>query len=223
MKIIKCTPEYASQILDIFNDAILNSTALYDYKPWTMDTMKVWFETKAQHNFPVIGIVDDEGVLMGFGSYGQFRMRPAYKYTIENSLYVHRDHRGKGLGKILLNEIISHATSQNFHSIIAVIDASNEISLDLHRKAGFTQVGVFREVGYKFGRWLDAAFLQLNLETPEMPEEGWFFTLFFIKRRTDMQKSHIIFEFYLFIELNVIVHNQINIVYLCSDKIMQGF
>lgn len=172
MEIIKCTPEYASQILDIFNDAILNSTALYDYKPWTMDTMKVWFETKAQHNFPVIGIVDDEGVLMGFGSYGQFRMRPAYKYTIENSLYVHRDHRGKGLGKILLNEIISHATSQNFHSIIAVIDASNEISLDLHRKAGFTQVGVFREVGYKFGRWLDAAFLQLNLETPEMPEEG---------------------------------------------------
>jgi phosphinothricin acetyltransferase len=70
-------------------------------------------------------------------------MRPAYKYTIENSLYVHRDHRGKGLGKILLNEIISHATSQNFHSIIAVIDASNEISLDLHRKAGFTQVGCF--------------------------------------------------------------------------------
>ena len=172
MEIIKCTPEYASQILDIFNDAILNSTALYDYKPWTMDTMKVWFETKAQHNFPVIGIVDDEGVLMGFGSYGQFRMRPAYTYTIENSLYVHRDHRGKGLGKILLNEIISHATSQNFHSIIAVIDASNEISLDLHRKAGFTQVGVFREVGYKFGRWLNAAFLQLNLETPEMPEEG---------------------------------------------------
>lgn len=172
MKIIKCTPEYASQILDIFNDAILNSTALYDYKPWTMDTMKVWFETKAQHNFPVIGIVDDEGVLMGFGSYGQFRMRPAYKYTIENSLYVHRDHRGKGLGKILLNEIISHATSQNFHSIIAVIDASNEISLDLHRKAGFTQVGVFREVGYKFGRWLDAAFLQLNLDTPATPEEG---------------------------------------------------
>lgn len=172
MKIIKCTPEYASQILDIFNDAILNSTALYDYKPWTMDTMKVWFETKAQHGFPVIGIVNDDGMLMGFGSYGQFRMRPAYKYTIENSLYVHRDHRGKGLGKILLNEIISHATSQNFHSIIAVIDASNEISLDLHRKAGFTQVGVFREVGYKFGRWLDAAFLQLNLETPEMPEEG---------------------------------------------------
>lgn len=172
MKIVKCTPEYASQILDIFNDAILHTTALYDYKPWTMDTMKVWFETKAQHGFPVIGIVNDEGVLIGFGSYGQFRVRPAYKYTIENSLYVHRDHRGKGLGKILLNEIIRHATSQNFHSIIAVIDASNEISIDLHRKAGFEQVGVFREVGYKFGRWLDAAFLQLNLITPETPEEG---------------------------------------------------
>ena len=85
---------------------------------------------------------------------------------------MHRDHRGKGLGKILLNEIIRHATNQNFHSIIAVIDATNEISIDLHRKAGFEQVGVFREVGYKFGRWLDAAFLQLNLNTPEAPEGG---------------------------------------------------
>lgn len=172
MKIIECTPKYSAQILEIFNDAILNTTALYDYKPWTMDTMKVWFETKAQFNYPVIGIVDDNDELMGFGSYGQFRVRPAYKYTIENSLYVHPKHRGKGLGKILLNEIIRHATNQNFHSIIAVIDASNEISINLHRKAGFTQVGVLSEVGYKFGRWLDAVFLQLNLKTPEIPVEG---------------------------------------------------
>ena len=106
MKITACSSEYASQILDIFNDAILNTTALYDYKPWTMETMKVWFATKEQHNFPVIGIVDDENRLLGFGSYGQFRLRPAYKYTIENSVYVHRDHRGKGLGKLLLQEII---------------------------------------------------------------------------------------------------------------------
>jgi len=172
MKIISCTPEYAPQILDIFNDAILNTTALYDYKPWTLDTMKAWFETKTQYNFPVIGIVDDENRLMGFGSYGTFRVRPAYKYTIENSLYVHKDHRGKGLGKILLQEIIRHATAQNYHCIIGVIDAANEVSINLHKKSGFEEVGTFKQVGFKFGKWLDAVFLQLILPTPENPLEN---------------------------------------------------
>ncbi|MCE5332943.1 MAG: N-acetyltransferase family protein [Bacteroidales bacterium] len=169
MKIISCTPEYAPQILDIFNDAILNTTALYDYKPWTLDTMKAWFETKAQHNFPVIGIVDDENRLMGFGSYGTFRIRPAYKYTIENSLYVHKDHRGKGLGKILLQEIIRHAAAQNYHCIIGVIDAANEVSINLHKRFGFEEVGTFKQVGFKFGKWLDVVFMQLMLPAPENP------------------------------------------------------
>ncbi len=172
MTIIDCNEEYASQILDIFNDAILNTTALYDYTPWTMETMRVWFETKRKHNFPVIGVIDEAGCLMGFGSYGQFRMRPAYKYTIENSVYVHRDFRGRGLGKILLQEIIKNAKTQNYHCIIGVIDASNEISIGLHQSYGFENVGTFKEVGYKFGKWLDAAFLQLTLETPEQPEEN---------------------------------------------------
>lgn len=171
MKIISCTPEYAPQILDIFNDAILNTTALYDYKPWTLETMKTWFETKAQHNFPVIGIVDDENRLMGFGSYGTFRVRPAYKYTIENSLYVDKDHRGKGLGKMLLQEIIRHATAQNYHCIIGVIDAANEVSIELHKKFGFEEVGTFKQVGFKFGKWLDAVFMQFMLPTPEKPAE----------------------------------------------------
>lgn len=169
MKIISCTFEYAAQILDIFNDAILNTTALYDYEPWTMDTMRVWFDTKIQHGFPVIGVVDDENRLLGFGSYGMFRVRPAYKYTIENSLYVHRDFRGQGLGKILLEEIIRKAREQDFHCIVAVIDAENATSIALHQKFGFNQVGVFKEVGFKFGRWLDAAFLQLTMDTPKEP------------------------------------------------------
>ena len=170
MKIISLNSDYASQILDIFNDAILNTTALYDYKPWTMETMRIWFETKAQHNFPVVGVVDDAGTLLGFGSYGQFRIRPAYKYTIENSLYVHRAYRGRGIGKLLLQEIINQARAQNFHCIIGVIDASNDVSIGLHKSFGFEEVGVFREVGFKFGKWLDAAFLQLTLKTPEFPE-----------------------------------------------------
>lgn len=172
MQLISCTEEYASQILDIYNDAILNTTALYDYKPWTMETMRIWFETKRLHNFPVIGVVDEDGRLMGFGSYGQFRIRPAYKYTIENSLYVHRDFRGRGLGKILLAEIIEHAKDQQFHCIIGVIDAENEISIGLHESFGFEHVGTFKQVGYKFGKWLDATFMQLTLQTPENPVEG---------------------------------------------------
>lgn len=171
MQQIFCTEEYASQILDIYNDAILNTTALYDYKPWTMETMRVWFENKRQHNFPVIGLVDDNGRLMGFGSYGQFRIRPAYKYTIENSLYVHRDFRGQGLGKILLAGIIEQAKLQQYHCIIGVIDAENEISIGLHQSFGFELVGTFKQVGYKFGKWLDAAFMQLTLQTPENPTE----------------------------------------------------
>jgi phosphinothricin acetyltransferase len=172
MKLISCTEAYASQILDIYNDAILNTTALYDYKPRTMETMQVWFETKRLNNFPVIGIVDETGRLMGFGSYGQFRIRPAYKYTIENSLYVHRDFRGRGLGKILLAEIIEKAKSQQFHCIIGVIDDENQISIGLHESFGFEHVGTFKEVGFKFGKWLDAAFMQLTLQTPEYPVEG---------------------------------------------------
>lgn len=172
MQLIECTEEYSSQILAIYNDAILNTTALYDYQPWTMETMKTWFDYKREHNYPVIGIVNDEGVLMGFGSYGQFRVRPAYKYTIENSLYVHRDFRGQGLGKILLQQIIEHATRQHYHCIIAVIDAQNELSVGLHQAFGFENVGTFKQVGYKFGQWLDATFMQLLLPTPEAPVEG---------------------------------------------------
>lgn len=172
MKIISCTPEYSSQILEIFNDAILNTTALYDYNPWTLDTIKTWFELKAGHNFPIIGIIDDNNRLLGFGSYGVFRLRPAYKYTVENSLYVHKDYRGNGLGKILLAEIIKNATVQNYHCIVGVIDSSNTTSISLHKSYGFQFSGRIEQVGYKFNRWLDVDFYQLILPTPENPVDG---------------------------------------------------
>lgn len=172
MKIISLTREYAKEVLDIFNDAILNSTALYDYKVWTEDIIESWFETKKINNFPIIGLVDDDNNLLGFGSYGTFRIRPAYKYTIENSLYVHKDHRGKGYGKVLLNEIIKNATSQNYHCIIGVIDSANKVSVELHKSFGFELSGTFKQVGYKFGKWLDADFYQLILPTPLEPKDG---------------------------------------------------
>ncbi|WP_430901553.1 MULTISPECIES: GNAT family N-acetyltransferase [unclassified Paraflavitalea] len=161
MQLKNLTPAYAPQILEIFNDAILNSTALYDYEPRTLENMNAWFKTKDAGNYPVIGLVDENDQLLGFGSYGTFRERAAYKPTVEHSIYIHKDHRGKGLGKILMPEIINAAKLQGYHCIMAGIDASNAVSIKLHEQFGFREVGVIKEVGFKFNRWLDLAFYQL--------------------------------------------------------------
>jgi phosphinothricin acetyltransferase len=106
---------------------------------------------------------------LGFATYGMFRVRPAYKYSVEHSVYVRKDKRGQGIGKILLKEIIKKAEVQNFHIMVGVIDASNTVSMKLHEKEGFILTGIMKEVGYKFDKWLDAAFYQLTLKTPEHP------------------------------------------------------
>lgn len=172
MRIIRCDPSHAGEILAIFNDAILNSTALYDYKPRTPEMMTAWFEAKQKGNYPVIGVLSDPGRLMGFGSYGPFRAWPAYKYTVEHSIYVAQECRGRGVGKILLQEIIAGARAQNFHVLVGGIDSQNATSIRLHTRFGFEHAGRIREVGFKFGRWLDLDFYQLILETPKEPVDG---------------------------------------------------
>ncbi len=167
--IIKCGREYAAPILDILNDAILHSTALYDYLPRTPESMDNWFSTKEKNQYPVIGIIDARGSLLAFGSYGNFRAWPAYKYTIEHSVYVHKDHRGKGYGLMIMQALIHAAREQQYHCIIAGIDANNKASISLHEKLGFKACGVMQQVGYKFDRWLSLAFYQLILETPDNP------------------------------------------------------
>ena len=166
-----CTEKQLPEILDIFNDAILNSTALYDYKVRTMETMNAWYADKLSHNSPVIGAFDENDLLLGFATYGMFRVRPAYKYTVEHSVYVRSDKRGQGLGKALLREIISKAEEQDYHVLVGVIDASNAVSIKLHENEGFVLSGIMKETGYKFGKWLDAAFYQLILKTPANPVE----------------------------------------------------
>ena len=173
MRIISCTPQrHAEAILAIFNDAIVNSTALYDYKPRTLEMMAAWFEGKAKGKFPVIGIENDAGELMGFGSYGTFRAWPAYKYTVEHSVYVDGRFRGQGIGKRLLQEVITAAQTQDYHVLVGVIDSGNAASIRLHETFGFSHSGTIRQVGFKFGRWLDAAFYQLILATPAEPVDG---------------------------------------------------
>lgn len=173
LTLIDCTYErHAEAILAIFNEAILNSTALYDYKLRTPATMLAWFATKQEKNFPVIGIEDSTGKLLGFGSYGTFRAWPAYKYTVEHSVYVHTNHRGQGLGYQLMQALIAAAQQQNMHAMIGGIDASNTGSIALHERLGFKQVGTLPQVGFKFGRWLDLSFYQLLLAKPVQPVDG---------------------------------------------------
>ena len=172
MKIIRCDPGHSDAILAIFNDAILNSTALYDYKPRTPEMMRTWFEAKAKGNYPVIGAVNDAGELLGFASYGPFRAWPAYKYSVEHSVYVDARFRGRGLGKALLREVIAAATAQDYHMLIGGIDAANAVSIALHLKSGFTHCASIKQAGFKFGRWLDLEFYQLLLPTPAEPKDG---------------------------------------------------
>ncbi len=171
MEIRPCTEKQLPEILDIFNDAILNSTALYDYKTRNMEMMHAWYADKQKNNYPIVGAFDENNVMLGFSTYGMFRVRPAYKYSVEHSVYVRPDKRGKGIGKVLLREIIKKAEEQDFHTLVGVIDASNTVSMKLHENEGFVLTGIMKEVGYKFGKWLDAAFYQLILKTPEKPIE----------------------------------------------------
>ncbi|MGH0054321.1 MAG: N-acetyltransferase family protein [Sphaerochaetaceae bacterium] len=170
---VACTYEHHAQaILDIFNEAIIHTTALFDYKPRTMETMQGWFDAKRVGNFPVIGIEDRDGTLLAFGTFGAFRPHSAYKYTVEHSVYVHKDHRGKGLGKQIIQELIKVAEEHGVHAMIAGIEALNQKSIALHEKFGFKHVGDLPQVGFKFGQWLDLAFYELILETPKNPIDG---------------------------------------------------
>jgi len=173
LSVVPCTLErHGAAILDIFNEAIANSTALYDYQARAPESMTPWFETKARGDFPVIGIEDAHGTLLAFGSFGSFRAWPAYKYSVEHSVYVHADHRGRGLGRVVMEALVEAAKARGVHAMIGGIDASNAASIALHRRLGFRHAGTLPQVGFKFGRWLDLAFFQRLLETPAAPVDG---------------------------------------------------
>jgi phosphinothricin acetyltransferase len=120
----------------------------------------------------VIGIEDESGQLTGFASYGTFRAWPAYKYSVEHSVYIHKNLCGKGLGARLLTELINAARKQDYHCMVGGIDMNNAASIGLHEKLGFVHAGTIRQAGFKFGRWLDLGFYQLLLNTPEHPVDG---------------------------------------------------
>jgi L-amino acid N-acyltransferase len=173
MQPVHCTPErHAAAILAIFNEAIANSTALWDYQPRPPEAMRAWFDAKRAAAHPVIGFESAAGELLAFGSWGAFRAWPAYKYTVEHSVYVHRDHRGMGLGRRVLQALLDEAVARQVHVMVGGIEAGNHASIALHASLGFVQAGTVRQVGFKFGRWLDLVLMQRVLHTPEEPQDG---------------------------------------------------
>jgi L-amino acid N-acyltransferase YncA len=149
-------------ILEIYNHAILNTTSVYSEQPHTYEMRLSWYNERVNSGFPVLVAVS-AGQVVGFGTFGHFRVWPCYRYTVEHSVYVHVDHRGKGISKLLLQPLIGRAGKMKIHVMIAGIDAENEVSYKLHESFGFKEVAHFKEVGFKFNRWLDLKFMQLIL------------------------------------------------------------
>ena len=148
------------EILAIYNEVIMNTTAVYDYEPHTLEMRQQWFRTKQEQGFPIFVATENEKIV-GLSSIGPFRAWAAYKFSVENSVYVASNSRGKGIGKLLLPPLIRAAQNLGLHTIIAGIDATNEASIKLHLHFGFEEVAHFKEVGFKFNRWLDLKFFQL--------------------------------------------------------------
>lgn len=154
--------EDTQAILDIINYNILTSTALYDYQPRTLVNQIAIFEDKLLKGFPIIVATFNDEVV-GFGYYSEFRFREAYKFTVEHSVYATNDFIGKGVGKLLLQNLIDLAKAQKLHTMVAVIDSENESSVTFHEKFGFKTVGIIKESGFKFDRWLHSVIMQKML------------------------------------------------------------
>jgi L-amino acid N-acyltransferase YncA len=162
IKIRVATPEDLEKILNIVNYSILHTTANYNNEIQTIETQKQWFEDKRVKNLPIL-IADYNGEAIGFASYGQFREKIGYRFTVEHSVYVSPTFVGKGIGSVLLSGLIQLAKKQGYHTMIGAVDANNLGSIAFHEKLGFKATGTLREVGYKFDNWLDLVFMQLLL------------------------------------------------------------
>jgi len=148
-------------ISEIYNYEILHGTATFDIEPKTLEDRLQWFR-ETQHPHCVI-VADEGGEVAGWGCLRPFRAKAAYRFTAENSVYIHHDRRGNGIGGLILARLVEMGRANGFHSIIAGIAEKNEASVRLHRRFGFVDVGTEREVGYKFERWLDVTWMQLML------------------------------------------------------------
>ena len=149
-------------MLEIYNDIILNTTAVWHSDPHTVEMRREWYTIKKEQGYPVF-VAEENGKLTGFSTIGPFRPWAGYRFTVENSVYVAAGSRGQGIANLLMQPLIDAAKEMSLHAIVAGIEATNEASIALHNKFGFVEVAHFKEVGFKFNRWMDLKFLELIL------------------------------------------------------------
>jgi phosphinothricin acetyltransferase len=149
-------------IRDIYNHAVEHTTAIWNEVLIDVDNRRAWLELRRAKGFPVL-VAERAGQVAGYASYGDWRAFDGYRHTVEHSVYVDKDCRGAGIGKRLMQALIDHARGNDKHVMIAAIEAENQPSIALHERLGFRLVGIHREVGIKFGRWLDLAMMELML------------------------------------------------------------
>ncbi|WP_107925564.1 GNAT family N-acetyltransferase [Lysinibacillus parviboronicapiens] len=154
------------EVLDIYNDIILTSTAVYRYEIQTLNEKRQWFDEQKQSDNPLL-VFEEDGEVAGFATYSQFRPYPGYKHTMEHSVYVHKEHYQKGIATKLMRELIRIAEENGVKTLVAGIDAENLGSIKAHEKLGFEYAGTIKNAGYKFEEWLDLVFYQLHLSGPK--------------------------------------------------------
>ena len=164
----EATLEDAQAIADIYNDAVLNTLAIWNEVTVDAENRIAWMQARAEGGFPVL-VVEAEGVVAGYASYGPWRAFDGFRATVEHSVYVEKSHRGRGYADALMQAMIAIAKERSIHVMIAGIEAGNEASIKLHRKLGFGNEATLREVGQKFGRWLDLTFMELRLDQRPRP------------------------------------------------------
>jgi phosphinothricin acetyltransferase len=159
-------------ITAIFNEVIATSTAVYFVQPTPVSERRAWFDARVAAGYPVL-VAEHNGDVVGFASFGEFRGAwPGYRHSVEHSVHVHADHRGRGVGSTLVSALIPLAAAMNKHVMVGGIDAENNASLRMHERLGFERVAHFREVGHKFGRWLDLVFVQRFIDSPGAARAG---------------------------------------------------
>jgi len=162
MDIRDATEADLAGVMEIYNDAVANTTAIWNETLVDLDNRRQWFAARQARGFPVLVAVEN-GAIAGYASYGDWRPFEGFRQTVEHSVYVHRDHRGSGIGRTLMAALVERARTGGIHVMIAAIESGNSASIRLHEQLGFRVAGQFSEVGIKFGRWLDLTCMELKL------------------------------------------------------------
>ncbi|MFJ4348397.1 GNAT family N-acetyltransferase [Pseudomonas sp. NPDC089401] len=165
MEIVNAAESHIEGITAIYNEAVEHSTAIWNDVKADADNRRAWAGDRARAGYPVLVAIDPDNSVLGYASFGDWRAWDGYRHTVEHSIYVRADQRGNGIGKHLLIALIERARSIGKHVMVAGIEAENVASIRLHERLGFEHAGTLKEVGVKFGTWLDLTFLQLKLDT----------------------------------------------------------